>query len=321
MFYVLLGAVALIASVVQCRLALRMWKSAQAALDMAARMFMFGKEVSKGVVRGYVPFTAIGFSMSGALISGGFWQMQVVSGDFLGHVFLVITGFFYLSTAATVSIIAFNRPKFLVLPQCVTEETGTYIGATCRLIDGRRSSLASLCTRAPNWADKKYRWVSARWPGSIVGRTCRTGYTVSGGATGQAYTREITAYDSLALPVGSSHVTTDTHAYMLQDLNYIYDQAGNVTSIADPVTLGGTTTPETQCFTYDGHRRLTDAWTPLARTVPRHRTPTRSAARHRTGPAGPTTPTPAPAPAKPSTPPPVTPPPPTATTMPHTPEP
>ncbi|MGW3163307.1 RHS repeat domain-containing protein [Streptomyces sp. NPDC001142] len=59
-----------------------------------------------------------------------------------------------------------------------------------------------------------------------------------------------------------SHVTDQTHPYMLQDLNYSFDQAGNVTSIGDPTTLGGVASAETQCFAYDGHRRLTEAWTP-----------------------------------------------------------
>ncbi|MFF0706415.1 polymorphic toxin-type HINT domain-containing protein [Streptomyces tendae] len=53
-----------------------------------------------------------------------------------------------------------------------------------------------------------------------------------------------------------------THPYHLQELNYSYDQTGNVTSISDPTTLGGTSSPETQCFTYDAHQRLTEAWTP-----------------------------------------------------------
>ncbi|MFJ8078829.1 RHS repeat-associated core domain-containing protein [Streptomyces sp. NPDC096176] len=59
-----------------------------------------------------------------------------------------------------------------------------------------------------------------------------------------------------------SFVTDDTHGYQLQDLNYTYDQAGNVTSVADPTTLGGASSAETQCFTHDGHRRLIEAWTP-----------------------------------------------------------
>nr|WP_323183658.1 polymorphic toxin-type HINT domain-containing protein [Streptomyces prunicolor] len=59
-----------------------------------------------------------------------------------------------------------------------------------------------------------------------------------------------------------SHVTTTAHAYMLQDLQYGYDDAGNVLSIADPTTLGATTEADNQCFSYDGYRRLTEAWTP-----------------------------------------------------------
>ncbi|MFJ3496736.1 polymorphic toxin-type HINT domain-containing protein [Streptomyces sp. NPDC086091] len=61
-----------------------------------------------------------------------------------------------------------------------------------------------------------------------------------------------------------SHVTDQTHPYMLQDLNYAYDQSGNVTSISDPTLLGGTSTAETQCFAYDGYQRLTEAWTPTS---------------------------------------------------------
>ncbi|MEV5493375.1 putative adhesin [Streptomyces bobili] len=59
-----------------------------------------------------------------------------------------------------------------------------------------------------------------------------------------------------------SNVTDQTHPYMLQDLNYTFDQAGNVTRISDPTLLGGTSTADTQCFAYDGHQRLTEAWTP-----------------------------------------------------------
>jgi RHS repeat-associated protein len=47
-----------------------------------------------------------------------------------------------------------------------------------------------------------------------------------------------------------------------QDLNYRYDQAGNVISISDPVTMGGTGKEDHQCFGYDGYQRLIEAWTP-----------------------------------------------------------
>ncbi|MFE3268906.1 RHS repeat-associated core domain-containing protein [Streptomyces sp. NPDC059215] len=61
-----------------------------------------------------------------------------------------------------------------------------------------------------------------------------------------------------------SAVTDQTHAYELSELNYSYDDAGNVTSITDPTTLGGTGKADNQCFAVDGHRRLTEAWTPAA---------------------------------------------------------
>ncbi|MFD6530440.1 RHS repeat-associated core domain-containing protein [Streptomyces sp. NPDC060184] len=60
----------------------------------------------------------------------------------------------------------------------------------------------------------------------------------------------------------TSDVTDQTHNYKLQDLTYAYDQAGNVTSIADATTQGGTTGADFQCFAYDAQRRLTEAWTP-----------------------------------------------------------
>jgi hypothetical protein len=49
---------------------------------------------------------------------------------------------------------------------------------------------------------------------------------------------------------------------MLQDLNFARDEAGNVLSILDPTTLGGTAEADNQCFAYDAHRRMTEVWTP-----------------------------------------------------------
>ncbi|MEU5884985.1 RHS repeat-associated core domain-containing protein [Spirillospora sp. NPDC047279] len=47
----------------------------------------------------------------------------------------------------------------------------------------------------------------------------------------------------------------------VQDLKYGYDQAGNVTSIADRPEVGSA---DMECFAYDGLRRLTHAWTTTA---------------------------------------------------------
>ncbi|MFE9969058.1 RHS repeat-associated core domain-containing protein [Streptomyces sp. NPDC005525] len=59
-----------------------------------------------------------------------------------------------------------------------------------------------------------------------------------------------------------SYVTDDVHGYMPQELKFTQDDAGNVTSIFDASTQGGTTKADYQCFTYDGNRRLDHAWTP-----------------------------------------------------------
>ncbi|MEU5638006.1 polymorphic toxin-type HINT domain-containing protein [Streptomyces milbemycinicus] len=59
-----------------------------------------------------------------------------------------------------------------------------------------------------------------------------------------------------------SYVTDDVHGYMPQELKFTQDDAGNVTSIFDSTTLGGTGKADYQCFTYDGYRRMTEAWTP-----------------------------------------------------------
>jgi len=44
------------------------------------------------------------------------------------------------------------------------------------------------------------------------------------------------------------------------DQHYTYDDAGNITKIADTPTGGGYT--DIQCFTYDRYQRIQDAWTP-----------------------------------------------------------
>lgn len=59
-----------------------------------------------------------------------------------------------------------------------------------------------------------------------------------------------------------SWVNDPQRVYRLQDLYFAQDDAGNVTSIFDKTDLGGTGKTDFQCFAYDGHRRLTEAWTP-----------------------------------------------------------
>ncbi|MEU4267690.1 RHS repeat-associated core domain-containing protein [Streptomyces sp. NPDC026092] len=89
--------------------------------------------------------------------------------------------------------------------------------------------------------------------------------TLGVGGTGSRNVYVTNSYEAGTGRLTNSNVTDQTHPYMLQNLTYTFDQAGNVTSIADPTTLGGTSQAETQCFTYDGHRRLLEAWTPTSK--------------------------------------------------------
>ncbi|MFJ6988552.1 MULTISPECIES: RHS repeat-associated core domain-containing protein [unclassified Streptomyces] len=59
-----------------------------------------------------------------------------------------------------------------------------------------------------------------------------------------------------------SQVHAQTHSYDALNLHYTYDDAGNVTKIADTTTLAGAGRADTQCFALDGYQRLTEAWTP-----------------------------------------------------------
>ncbi|MFI1002464.1 polymorphic toxin-type HINT domain-containing protein [Streptomyces galbus] len=88
--------------------------------------------------------------------------------------------------------------------------------------------------------------------------------TLGTGGTGNKSVYVTNRYEDGTDRLLRSHVTDQTHAYMLQDLNYTYDETGNVTQITDPTTLGGTSSADTQCFTYDGYQRLTEAWTPTS---------------------------------------------------------
>ncbi|MER6127101.1 RHS repeat-associated core domain-containing protein [Streptomyces sp. NPDC001795] len=141
--------------------------------------------------------------------------------------------------------------------------------------------------------DGTQQYISEPAAGGLAAETVNTGYntvglptTVSGAsdyllgaaysATGQ--TQQLTLGTSSAAGtkkayitntwdegtdrLNQSAVTDQTHGYELQELNYAYDDAGNVTSITDPTTLGGTSKADNQCFAYDGYQRLTEAWTP-----------------------------------------------------------
>ena len=66
-------------------------------------------------------------------------------------------------------------------------------------------------------------------------------------------------YDTSTRRLGRTIVDAESHTPMQTDTHYQYDPSGNVTSIADSPQGQ---VADTQCFTYDYLRRLTQAWTP-----------------------------------------------------------
>ncbi|WP_406099914.1 RHS repeat domain-containing protein [Streptomyces sp. NBC_01013] len=55
----------------------------------------------------------------------------------------------------------------------------------------------------------------------------------------------------------NTHTVDQTNAGYTSDVNYTYDTSGNIKSVTDNANGN-----DTQCFAYDGYRRLTESWTP-----------------------------------------------------------
>ncbi|GAA2665781.1 RHS repeat-associated core domain-containing protein [Streptomyces aculeolatus] len=108
---------------------------------------------------------------------------------------------------------------------------------------------------------------NTQWPLAVVSDGVRsdTTYTLLGkpytqllGATGDAERTKVTnTYEGGTQRLKTSRVDRPGQPGVDQHNTYQYDQAGNFLSISD-VSRTGT---DTQCFTYDHLRRLTEAWT------------------------------------------------------------
>ncbi|MFI1932307.1 polymorphic toxin-type HINT domain-containing protein [Streptomyces sp. NPDC020330] len=73
-------------------------------------------------------------------------------------------------------------------------------------------------------------------------------------------------YEEGTRRLANTHTVDQTNAGYTSDIDYVYDATGNVKSITDKANG-----KDTQCFTYDGYRRLSEAWTPSSNncTTPR----------------------------------------------------
>lgn len=78
-----------------------------------------------------------------------------------------------------------------------------------------------------------------------------------GTSTGAKQLQILNRYEDGTRRLSNTHTVDQTNTGYTSDVDYVYDTTGNVKSITD-----STGAKDTQCFSYDGYRRLTEAWTP-----------------------------------------------------------
>ncbi|MYT68363.1 MULTISPECIES: RHS repeat-associated core domain-containing protein [unclassified Streptomyces] len=78
-----------------------------------------------------------------------------------------------------------------------------------------------------------------------------------GTSTGAKQFQVLNQYEDGTRRLTNTHTVDQTNTGRTSDVDYVYDATGNVKSVTDKANGN-----DTQCFAYDGYRRLTEAWTP-----------------------------------------------------------
>ncbi|MEV5194721.1 RHS repeat-associated core domain-containing protein [Streptomyces clavifer] len=90
-----------------------------------------------------------------------------------------------------------------------------------------------------------------------------------GTSTGAKQFQILNRYEDGTRRLANTHTVDQTNTGYTSDTDYAYDTSGNVKSITD--SANG---KDTQCFVYDGYRRLSEAWTPSSNNCATARTAT-----------------------------------------------
>ncbi|MEW2518773.1 RHS repeat-associated core domain-containing protein [Actinacidiphila alni] len=159
----------------------------------------------------------------------------------------------------------------VTIPSVAGEEglAGSYTSSTGYNLDGTVQTQSIPAAGGLDGESLIYGYNSTRQVTSLKGLS---GYVQNALYTKQGDTAQITlgqsdtdsakwlqitnAYDDGTRRLNRQLVTDDTSTAPVQDTHYTYDDAGNPTTVdtrADGVN-------DTQCYTYDGHDRLTGAW-------------------------------------------------------------
>ncbi|MEV7325314.1 RHS repeat-associated core domain-containing protein [Streptomyces sp. NPDC093970] len=146
--------------------------------------------------------------------------------------------------------------------------TGTYAITNSYNLDGTLQKRTIPAMGGLSAETLTYGYTPTRLPDTLQGLTGivqKTDYLPAGekirttlGVSSAADWTEInSSYDDGTKRLKRQTVVSETHNGTDADVNYQYDPAGNPTEIDDRSTSPG----DKQCFTYDGHRRLNEAWT------------------------------------------------------------
>ncbi|MFE1199740.1 polymorphic toxin-type HINT domain-containing protein [Streptomyces olivaceoviridis] len=175
------------------------------------------------------------------------------------------------TNAYTSEILAYNRlyqplRTQVTIPAAEKELAGTYISATTYDVSGLTASIGYPKAGALSAATATYTYDATLRPIAVTGSQgikASTAYDL----TGKPLTYELSNDDGKKTSVNNtyewgtqrlatSRVDRENIAGVDQSNTYRYDETGNVLSVSD-VSRDGT---DTQCFTYDYLRRLTEAW-------------------------------------------------------------
>ncbi|MEU3394932.1 RHS repeat-associated core domain-containing protein [Streptomyces albidoflavus] len=161
----------------------------------------------------------------------------------------------------------------VVVPDTEGALAGTYQSATTYRPSGKISSISYSAAGSLPGGAINYGYEDGTLRATSVfgqGITAATNYSHTGkplqqelGLTeGGKKTWVTNAYERGTQRLDTRRVDRQDQAGVDQYLDYTYDQAGNVLSVADTSRTG----TDNQCFTYDYLRRLTEAWTQDTKT-------------------------------------------------------
>lgn len=181
------------------------------------------------------------------------------------------TGASYITQVAAYDDLYRPTLNRTIIPSVTGQESlaGTYASTTGYNLDGTVQVTSLPAAGDLPSESLEYGYNSLREPTTlkgISGLVQNTTYTATGNVLQTTLGTSSTAkwvqvsntYEDGTERLTRQLVTDDTHSNTVADTNISYDDSGDPTKISTTANGG---TADTQCYRYDGHQRLSDAWT------------------------------------------------------------